>query len=196
MLEFGLVEGSNRIHIGQGTTNRKFYFENFFLEIVWVTDEKEIKSDLVSPTKLWERSTFDVNQSSPFGLCLVNTDDTNVLFSDSVKYQPMYFPAGLEIEFLTNEDYAYLPWTFRLPFKGSKKKVDEPTNHRYNLDRLTNAEFTIPPSINTENYINHFRDEEHVVFTSSDKCQLILTFNDYQNGGVHQFKKLPLTIRY
>lgn len=196
LVEFGFVEGSNRVHIGQGTANRKFYFENFFLEIVWVTDEKEIKSDLVSHTKLWERSIFDVNQGSPFGLCLVNTDDINVLFLDSVKYQPMYFPAGLEIEFLANEDSTYLPWTFRLPFIGSRKKIDEPINHRYDLNRLTNTEFTIPPSISTKNYINHFRGEEHIVFTSSDTCQLILTFNNYQNGRVHQFKNLPLIIKY
>ena len=35
---FGLTEGSHRIHPGQGTRNRKFYFANFFLEIVWVAE--------------------------------------------------------------------------------------------------------------------------------------------------------------
>jgi len=53
LVEFGLTEGSNRIHPGQGTTNRKFYFENFFLEVLWVIDETEIRSDLTSKTKLW-----------------------------------------------------------------------------------------------------------------------------------------------
>ncbi len=33
LVEFGLIEGSNLVHVGQGTTNRKFYFDNFFLEI-------------------------------------------------------------------------------------------------------------------------------------------------------------------
>ena len=52
LVEFGLTEGSSRIHPGQGTTNRKFYFENFFLEVLWVIDETEIRSELTSKTKL------------------------------------------------------------------------------------------------------------------------------------------------
>ena len=40
LVESGFVEGSNRVHIGKGTTNRKFYFKNFFLEILWVHNEK------------------------------------------------------------------------------------------------------------------------------------------------------------
>lgn len=31
LVAFGLAEGSNRIHLGQGTCNRKLYFENRFL---------------------------------------------------------------------------------------------------------------------------------------------------------------------
>ncbi|UHG94724.1 VOC family protein [Spirosoma oryzicola] len=54
LLEFGFVEGSSRVHMGQGTTNRKFYFDNFFLELLWVIDEQEVTSELVAPTKLWE----------------------------------------------------------------------------------------------------------------------------------------------
>lgn len=29
LINFGLTEGSNRVHPGQGTRNRKFYFEIF-----------------------------------------------------------------------------------------------------------------------------------------------------------------------
>src|SRR4051794_34154336 len=39
LVSFGLTEGSSRVHQGQGTTNRTFSFENFFLEIVWVHNE-------------------------------------------------------------------------------------------------------------------------------------------------------------
>ena len=44
LIEFGMTEGSNRIHAGQGTTNRKFYFDNFFLELLWVYDTNQIKN--------------------------------------------------------------------------------------------------------------------------------------------------------
>ncbi len=75
LVQFGLTEGSSRVHIGQGTTNRKFYFENFFLEILWVHNEEELKSDITKPTGLWQRADFN-SSNSPFGICIVNTDET------------------------------------------------------------------------------------------------------------------------
>jgi hypothetical protein len=56
LVEFGLMEGSNRIHKGQGTTNCKFYFENFFLEILWVINEEEINQSPALETHLAYRS--------------------------------------------------------------------------------------------------------------------------------------------
>jgi Glyoxalase-like domain len=75
LVAFGLKEGSNRVHVGQGTTNRKFYFENFFLEILWVHDETEINSELLKLIGLWQRVNHQSNSFSPFGLCIVNTDE-------------------------------------------------------------------------------------------------------------------------
>ena len=140
---FGLTEGSSRIHVGQGTTNRKFYFDNFFLEILWVHNEAEIRNDLIKPTGLWQRANFKSTNFSPFGLCIVNTDETESLFQNALKYQPAYFPKGLNIEILTNKQKSNLPWTFRLPFKGQKKNETEPTEHECGLKNLTNVEFGI-----------------------------------------------------
>ncbi|MEL7250946.1 MAG: hypothetical protein AAFO03_21130 [Bacteroidota bacterium] len=53
MVTFGLTEGSSRVHLGQGTTNRKFYFDHFFLEVLWVHDEVELHSEQTKPTGLW-----------------------------------------------------------------------------------------------------------------------------------------------
>jgi hypothetical protein len=127
LVEFGLSEGSSRVHIGQGTTNRKFYFSNFFLEILWVHDVNEIQSALIEPTGLWQRANFKENNYSPFGLCLVNRVETNLLFENAVKYQPEYFPQGLSIDILKNDTQPNLPCTFRLPFKGQKKmRLNQP----------------------------------------------------------------------
>jgi hypothetical protein len=72
LVDFGLAEGSNRIHVGQGTTNRKFYFDNFFLEILWVHNVNEIASDKTKPMGLFQRAEYKTNLFSPFGLCIVN----------------------------------------------------------------------------------------------------------------------------
>ncbi|MFY7910867.1 MAG: VOC family protein [Emticicia sp.] len=194
--EFGFTEGSSRVHPGQGTVNRKFYFENFFLEILWVHNETEIKSDLILPTKLWERANFSNNTYSPLGLCLVNTDDTDALFRDATKYQPEYFPEGLKIDVLTNETNPSLPWTFRLPFKGDKKKTSEPTEHSNNISRLTKAEFSFLPNDKSANFLKAFENQANISFISQQAPSLILTFDEHRQGKTKIFDDLSLMILY
>jgi hypothetical protein len=52
LVAFGLAEGTPNTHPGQGTANRRFYFRNAMLELVWVRDEREARSPLVAPTRL------------------------------------------------------------------------------------------------------------------------------------------------
>ena len=49
--EFGLIEGTSNIHPGQGTANRRFFFHNFMLELLWIENLKEVKSDLTKPMR-------------------------------------------------------------------------------------------------------------------------------------------------
>jgi hypothetical protein len=195
LVSFGLTEGSSRIHKGQGTTNRKFYFENFFLEILWVHDENEIKSDLVKPTGLWQRANYKTNNSSPFGLCIVNADETDSLFEKSLKYQPDYFPSGLSIDTLTNENQPELPWTFRLPFKGHKKNEVEPTAHANGIKRLTKAQFTYK-KLNSNNFVEKFKNESKIKFVAGCDLKLVLTFDDNSQRRQLQIEELNLIIEY
>ena len=196
LVEFGLTEGSNRIHPGQGTTNRKFYFENFFLEVLWVIDENEIRSDLTSKTKLWERSQFDKNQFSPFGLCLVNFKLTDKLFEQSEIYQPNYFPKGMSIDIITNENNPNLPWTFRLPYRGEKKANNEPTNHQNGIRKLTHTEFEIPLHKDEKEFKTHFQSCENIDFKNGQRNHLTLEFDNKSQKKEMEFEELNLTIKY
>ena len=55
LIQRGLVEGSRNVHPGQGTANRRFFFENFMLELVWVDKPDEAQSEQTRRTRLWER---------------------------------------------------------------------------------------------------------------------------------------------
>lgn len=195
LVYFGLTEGSSRIHVGQGTTNRKFYFDNFFLEILWVHNEEELKSDITKPTGLWQRADFN-STNSPFGLCIVNTDETDRLFENAFKYQPAYFSVGLNIDILKNEQNLNLPWTFRLPFKGHKKNETEPTEHKSGLKNLTSVEFGITSFNKTDEFIQQFVGQEKIKFILSPTNNLTLTFDDNENGLTKVFEKLNLKIKY
>lgn len=195
LVQFGLTEGSSRVHVGQGTTNRKFYFDNFFLEILWVHNEKELKSDTTKPTGLWQRADFN-STNSPFGLCIVNTDETESLFEKAFKYQPAYFPVGLSIDILRNEQNLNLPWTFRLPFKGQKKNQTEPTEHKNGLRNLTQVEFGIKNYNEKDEFIKQFVGQQKIKFTFSEISNLTLTFDNNKNGQTKEIDELNLKIKY
>jgi hypothetical protein len=195
LIEFGLTEGSNRVHVGQGTTNRKFYFDNFFLEVLWVHDTNEIKSEKIKPIGLWQRGDFKINNFSPFGLCIVNTSETDEFFKDSFKYQPDYFPQGQTIDILKNENQSSLPWTFRLPFKGQKKNINEPTKHKNGISLLTKTIFEHQQKIEAT-FLNFFGREQNIEFKKSDRTWLNLTFDNGTQGLTTEFETLKLTIHY
>jgi hypothetical protein len=195
LVHFGLTEGSNRIHVGQGTTNRKFYFDNFFLEILWVHNENEITSDKTKPMGLWQRAEYKANRFSPFGLCMVNSDDTETIFEKAFKYQPDYFPQGMEIDIIKNEDQKDLPWTFRLPFKVQNKPKNEPTMHKNGISAMTKAIFEYKP-ISESTFIDNFKNQTQIQFIESSKHWLNLIFDNGKQGKKQDFEKLKLTIEY
>lgn len=196
LVEFGLTEGSSRLHPGQGTKNRKFYFENFFLELLWVMEPKEIQSKSTAKIKLWERSQFRVNAYSPFGLCLVNSRSTDPLFQGSEVYQPNYFPKGMSIDIITNEKNPSLPWTFRLPYRDGKKEHNEPIEHQNGLRKLTKAIFEIRPDDGKTEFEGFFKEVRQIEFTQSHRSNLTLEFDNQVQGKTKEFSELHLNIKY
>ena len=47
LIAAGLTEGSSITHPGQGTANRRFFFENIYVELVWVSDAEEARRELM-----------------------------------------------------------------------------------------------------------------------------------------------------
>ena len=195
LVKLGLTEGSNRVHVGQGTTNRKFYFDNFFLEILWVHDTNEIESEKIKPIGLWQRAKFKINSFSPFGLCIINTSETDELFENAFKYQPDYFPQGQTIDILKNENQSSLPWTFRLPFKGQKRNINEPMEHKNGISLLTKTTFEHQENIEAT-FLNFFEQEQNIEFIKSDRTWLNLTFDNGTQGLTTEFETLKLTVHY
>lgn len=192
----GLTEGSTRVHPGQGTTNRKFYFENFFLEILWVHDAEEINSPLLLPTQLGERARYATTGASPYGLCLRNTADTDPVFEAALAYQPAYFPVGRPIAVLPHTHNPNLPWTFRLPFTGPPAATTEPTHHRAGLRRLTRAAFGLAKYDAAELLLQQLAGQPQLAFEPAVTNCLMLTFDEHRQGQTAHFPALNLTIAY
>jgi hypothetical protein len=195
LLNFGLSEGSFRIHQGQGTQNRKFYFENFYLEIVWISNEKEFRSEDTALAKLYERA-HHVDGFSPFGLCLVNSEVTDILFNHCEKYYPAFLPEGMGFDIITNYEYPSLPWTFRPPFRGVMLFPEEPKIHKAGIQNLTRAAFHIPKLNNENAYLKHFINTKNINFEKADKFYLALEFDNKRNKCSKYFENIPLIIDY
>ena len=196
LISFGLMEGSSRIHPGQGTRNRKFYFKNFFLEIVWVSNESEITNERTSQTRLWERCNYKATGSSPFGLCLQNTEDINDLFEDCFKYQPIYLPGGTTFDIITNEENPHLPWACRVPVASDKYISDEPTTHSRGIQSLTRVKFGIRGMNYQSRFVESLSSDSVLEFENHEDHHLILEFDSIKSGQSKTFNSIPLTIAY
>jgi hypothetical protein len=125
----GFLEGSGQSHPGQGTNNRRFFFANAFLELVWVEDEAMARSDLVRPTQLWERWRDRGAGACPFGLVFRPGDGPTAPPFPAWSYHPPYLPPDLSIDVAAGVTAAE-PLLFHLPFAGNRRPpMTEPTVH-------------------------------------------------------------------
>ncbi|HAA16567.1 MAG TPA: hypothetical protein DCE41_34605 [Cytophagales bacterium] len=201
LVSMGFREGSSRIHPGQGTRNRKFYFENFFLEILWVHDLQEVKSQRVQPTHLWEHSQFATNGASPYGLCLKNQTATDILFKEAIPYYPEYLAEGTAIDFYPDTAPFLFPATFRLPIPGKVPSPtrSEPTDHQGQMKQLSQVQFTVPmpyAELKKQPFAKHFQDIPNISFVGGADHQLTLTFDRGKQAREIYLPTLKLAMNY
>jgi hypothetical protein len=98
LIQFGLRERPPNQHAGQGTANRRFAFRNAMIELVWVSNVGEAKSQETKRTLLWERWSGRIDCACPFGICLrpASSQDHDIeLPFPSWEYRPGYLPDPL-----------------------------------------------------------------------------------------------------
>ena len=137
LLRLGFAEGSSNTHPGQGTANRRFFFENFMLELVWVADPVEVQNERTRRTRLWERIQRKDSQVSPFGIIFrsTGTPPEPAPFA-TWSYTPVYLPPGLAMQIadgttLSEPELFYLPFLRRVAAQSS-----EPLLHALPVRRI------------------------------------------------------------
>jgi hypothetical protein len=120
LLSRGLQEGSGNRHPGQGTINRRFFFGNVYLELLWVENFAEAQRAEVLRTGLWERWQSRATGGCPFGLVFRPRVPGQPSPFPSWSYVPQYFPAGFSID-VALDIPASEPLLFYLPFARSPR---------------------------------------------------------------------------
>lgn len=117
LVSFGLTEGTPNVHPGQGTANRRFFFRNFMLELLWIHSPEEARSEPIQPVHLWERWVDRSHGACPFGFCLRSAaHPVGILPFSTWEYRPPYLPASLNIPVATNAAVLTEPMLFYLAF--------------------------------------------------------------------------------
>lgn len=106
----GLVETYRRRHVGQGTANICYCFENAFLELVWIEDEAEAASERIARCEFVERNKV----GNPFGFAWRGTLHGVQMWD----FMPPYLPDDLSIKVAVDSDDISQPFMFTFP--GSK----------------------------------------------------------------------------
>jgi hypothetical protein len=145
LLRLGFVEGSSNTHPGQGTANRRFFFENFMLELLWVADAAEVQSERTRRTRLWERCEQRQTGVCPFGIIFVAAVEPAPRAPFPVwSYAPIYLPAGMsmQIALLTSLNE---PELFYLPFlRRAARRPNEPVIHALPIRQISGLAVGVP----------------------------------------------------
>jgi hypothetical protein len=177
LLDAGLVEGSSNTHVGQGTANRRFFFESGFLELLWVHDERQAQSPLTTPTRLWDRWAERDRAANPFGLCFSSPDgaDSTLPFP-SWAYRPGYLSGDRCFLFADNlplsEPEVFVPsW----PQVQSSPKA-EPTSNQLGLCEMRSVSVGLPDPTSISSTLRAIRDVGLIDVHHSATPNLVIEF--------------------
>jgi hypothetical protein len=194
---FGLTEGSGNRHPGQGTQNRRFFFHNAFIELLWIADQSEALEAAVRPTMLAERLRPGA-AASPFGICFRPAGDDRGVPFPHWDYAPPYLPSGMSIAMGSDVPLSEPLWFF-LP-RGSAPATypaerRQPLAHAAGLAAITAVTLTLPAALSAP--ARAAREKGDLTFTAGDQPLLELTFDHGAQGKRHDFRPaLPLIFFY
>jgi hypothetical protein len=192
LLELGLVEGSGNRHPGQGTANRRFFFSNAYLELLWVSNEDEARSPETRDTRLWQRWSQRSGATCPFGI-LFRTDESPLPFA-TWSYKPRYLPAGTSIEFATGVPITEPELAF-VAARGPRIPLNEPIDHRVPIRGISRIEVCLPTTAPLSKPAAAVHERGVVTFKAGADYALEFIFASEQRLELDLRPILPLMFR-
>ena len=198
---FGLQEGTPNRHVGQGTANRRFFFHNLFVELLWLEDAAEAQSPVTLPTQLFARLQPIQPQVSPFGICLRPSvgEAPTVPFAHWF-YQPAYLPASLSIPIAPPTPLQEPMWfmlTFGQPPIHLPAEKRQPLQHQPALQQVTSVRLHQPIPAVWSQAAECTITAGCLEVIAATEHWLELVFDHAKTGNTHDFRPhLPLVLQY
>lgn len=136
----GMVEGTPNVHPGQGTANRRFFFANAMLELIYIRDEHEAAAGAAGKLRMVERARSA--DASPFGLVFRATAPATPPPFPGWRYAADYLPDGSHFHIGENADCFEEPLCIVMP-----SNISGPSRHpapRHPFTTVTAVRISVP----------------------------------------------------
>jgi hypothetical protein len=198
LARLGLTEGSPNTHPGQGTASRRFFFENAYIELIWVTDPREAQGAAAARTRLWPRWSQRGAGASPFAVILrpADGDEIDPPFT-SWAYHPAYLPPHLAIHVAEGTPLSE-PAFFFIGFARSPAPIQtQPLGHGLGVRRITAVEVGMPGGAAPCAAAWAIQDAGLVTFVAAAHHVMTVTFDEVRAGESADLRPdLPLVLRW
>jgi hypothetical protein len=188
----GLKEGSSNNHPGQGTANRRFFFSNSTLELLYVRDMEEAKNGRARGLRFAERVTK--TNASPFGLIVRTVEGSTDIPFPAWKYCPEYFKDDQCFHVGENSDLLEEPLCICMPVNLPDHKSQQ---------HLENAAWTMTelriyvPVTKPSSTLEAVAKCKAVTLQLGEPHRMELIFNEEQDGKKKDMTpELPLIVRW
>lgn len=146
LTKVGLTKASDwkTSHSQQGTTGEFFLFHNFYLEILYISNQEEANENIGNfGSNYVERSKWKNNTYFPFGLGLVLKDSTQSIPFDTHTYNAKWIGEDSSLKMAKNNTDLKEPLIFIEPIEWAYKVLDH------------NEQLQIEKNPDTKNYRHH-----------------------------------------
>jgi hypothetical protein len=194
LVEFGLCEGAPNVHPGQGTANRRFFFQNAMLELLWVEDRQEARSSQTATTLLWERWSSRQSGACPFGIVARPADTTmSSAPFPAREYRPEWLAPDLKI-YLAPTGVEEPMWLF-MPFLRRLHYTQRFVAHPNGAREITKMTLTAPTPVQSSAAQALI---ENAILSVREGAEYLLTieFDKSMRKVVKDFRpELPLVVQ-
>jgi hypothetical protein len=191
LTNIGMTEGTANDHPGQGTSNRRFFFADSMLELLYVRDAREATNGPGHRLHLAERLADET--ASPFGLVFRASDDSTSTPFSGWRYYPEYLDADQYFYVGENSDHIEEPLCIYLPATFSQAKKSSKTGR---FDRVTEVRICFP-SRRASPVLESIGECQGLSLVSAEPHLMEITFNGSKERQSRDLRpSLPLIVRW
>ncbi|MCG6136125.1 MAG: hypothetical protein MET45_15990 [Nostoc sp. LLA-1] len=187
--ELGLYCSNQLVqHVNQGTASKIFFFENFYLELIWIEDKYTVEQQQSELTDVHQltRIRGQYTGASPFGIGLRRKSNQSNLIPHSSLYQAELMRTQMAINFAAeNLAHQEEPFCFIMPdcialttwLDLASTAHQQLISHPLGIKKLTNVKITVNSDKDLTNAISLLCINNAVTIERGETPLIELTFD-------------------